>query len=107
MKLLILKELLGWLATTASTIALVPQIVKIWRSKEATDVSVLMVASFFVAAISWTLYAHLIHSTQLLVANVIGLVNSISLLFLKFYYRERQSRFVSWLSQCKHRLLRK
>jgi MtN3 and saliva related transmembrane protein len=70
--------LLGLLAGTCTTISFLPQIMKAWKSKSTHDISTGMYVILL-----WTLYGFILHSLPVIVANVVGLALSCSVLLLK------------------------
>lgn len=80
---------LGYLAGTLTTIAFVPQLVKIWRSKSADDVSLAMFLIFTTGVTLWLLYGLLIGAWPVIVANAVTLVLACAILVLKLRYRTR------------------
>lgn len=80
---------LGYLAGTLTTIAFVPQLVKIWRSKSADDVSLAMFLIFTTGVTLWLLYGLLIGAWPVIVANAMTLVLACAILVLKLRYRPR------------------
>jgi MtN3 and saliva related transmembrane protein len=75
--------LLGLLAGTCTTISFLPQIMKAWKSKSTHDISTGMYVILSTGLLLWTLYGFIIHSLPVIVANVVGLALSCSVLLLK------------------------
>lgn len=80
-------NLLGLLAGTLTTVAFVPQVVKIWQSKSASDISFGMFLIFNLGLVLWLLYGMAIHSIPVIVANAITLVLTGIILVLKIRYK--------------------
>ena len=83
-------ELYGFVAASLTTIAFLPQLIKIIRTKSADDVSILMLSLFIIGVFFWILYGFLVHSLPVLVANVITLTLNCSILVLKIFYSNNQ-----------------
>ena len=66
-------DLVGSLAAFLTTIAFVPQVLKIWRSKSARDISMPMYLSFTAGVALWLVYGVMIASTPIVVANIVTL----------------------------------
>lgn len=81
---------LGLLAGTLTTIAFVPQAVKIWVTKSADDVSYLMFGIFSVGIVLWLAYGIALGAMPIIVANVVTLVLSILVIALKVRYSGRR-----------------
>jgi MtN3 and saliva related transmembrane protein len=79
-------ETLGMIAGTLTTIAFVPQVFKIYRTKSAKDVSYLMFSIFSTGIVFWLIYGILIHSTPIIAANVVTLTLSVIIIALKIRY---------------------
>lgn len=81
-------EWLGFAAGTLTTIAFVPQVVKIWKSKHAHDISLAMFAIFSTGVTLWLAYGVLIDSLPVILANSITLALALAILLLKLKYRD-------------------
>lgn len=80
---------LGLVAGTLTTIAFVPQVLKIWVSKSAEDVSIFMFAVFSLGVLLWLAYGIALGAWPIIIANVVTLVLSILVILLKYRYRTR------------------
>ncbi len=81
-----LSETLGMMAGTLTTIAFVPQVLKIYRTKSARDVSYLMFFIFTSGVALWLAYGLLIGSVPIIAANVVTLALSLAVIALKIRY---------------------
>ena len=79
-------ETLGIVAGTLTTIAFVPQVLKIYQSKSAKDVSYLMFSIFSTGIVLWLLYGILIGSAPIIASNVVTLTLSVIIIVLKIRY---------------------
>lgn len=79
-------ETLGMIAGTLTTIAFVPQVLKIYRTKSAKDVSYLMFSIFSTGIVFWLIYGILIRSTPIIAANAVTLTLSVIIIGLKVRY---------------------
>ena len=84
-----LVDSLGLAAGSLTTIAFVPQVLKIWVSKSAEDVSVLMFAVFSLGVVLWLAYGIALGAWPIIIANVVTLALSVLVLLLKHRYRTR------------------
>ena len=80
---------IGYTAAVMSTISFLPQVIKIWRSKKADDVSIPAFIAFFLGVLCWLLFGILSHSRPMIVANSITLVLAAAVLVLAWKYRKR------------------
>ena len=78
-----LVEIIGFLAAFTSTVSLIPQIIKTFRTKSAEDVSFFMLVNFLVTSLLWLLYGLMIGAAAVWVANAIMTLFSIVMLALK------------------------
>ena len=79
-------ETLGMIAGTLTTIAFVPQVLKIYRTKSAKDVSYLLFSIFSTGIVFWLIYGILIRSTPIIAANAVTLTLSVIIIGLKVRY---------------------
>jgi MtN3 and saliva related transmembrane protein len=80
-------SVLGYLAGGLTTLSLLPQVIKIYKSRSAGDISVVMYL-FFVAGISlWIIYGIAINSMPVIIANAISLCLGITVIILKIRFR--------------------
>ena len=84
-----LVNLIGYAGTVVGTSIALPQIAKIRKTKKADDLSWASVILYCVNCVLWFVYAYLIHSGPMIVANAIGFVISIIQVILKWKYREK------------------
>jgi MtN3 and saliva related transmembrane protein len=80
-------EILGVIAATLTTGGLIPQALRVWRTKSAGDLSLLMYLMIWVGILLWIVYGFVIASLALLYANVIGLLLVSVILYFKLRYR--------------------
>ena len=80
-------DLLGWLAAILTTVAFFPQLLKIWRSKSAKDVSLVMMITFSIGVFLWLVYGLAIQALPVVIANLVTLILALLILILKIKYR--------------------
>jgi len=76
-------DIIGFTAGTLTTIAFVPQAIKIWKTKSAKDISLGMFVILCTGIILWIVYGILVKSLPLVAANATTLVFALSILVLK------------------------
>ncbi len=76
-------NIIGFIAGTLTTIAFVPQVIKIWKTKSAKDISLGMFVILCTGIILWIVYGILVKSLPVVVANAMSLVFALSILVLK------------------------
>jgi MtN3 and saliva related transmembrane protein len=67
-------ELIGLLAGFCTTLSLVPQLHRMWRSKSAHDLSLAMFFVFGLGVVLWLLYGIGIRSLAVISTNSVSLV---------------------------------
>jgi MtN3 and saliva related transmembrane protein len=82
-------EVLGLVAATLTTSAFVPQVLKVWRSRSADDLSVATLLVFSVGILLWLLYGLRLGSVPLIGANAVTLALNLVILGLKRRYDRR------------------
>jgi MtN3 and saliva related transmembrane protein len=85
-------EILGFVASAFSTGSALPQLYKIIKSKSAKDVSISMFVILATGNILWFIYALLIGSMPLLIANVILFTISVTIIYFSLKYSKEKVR---------------
>jgi MtN3 and saliva related transmembrane protein len=85
-------DLLGLLAGALTTIAFVPQLLKLHATKSGKDVSARMFLIFSTGVMLWLVYGILIRSAPIIIANSLTLLMSLVILALKLRYNRSQQR---------------
>jgi MtN3 and saliva related transmembrane protein len=76
----------GLVAAFSTTVALVPQLLRIWRLRSAREISLNMFLLFSFGVSLWLFYGIEIHSLPVILANAVTLVFSLAILGLKLYF---------------------
>lgn len=79
-------ETIGLAAGVQTTLAFLPQVLKVWRSKSAQDISLLTFSALTSGVACWLVYGLLIDSASIILANLCTLVLAASILVLKLRY---------------------
>lgn len=82
-----LYDLIGYCAACLTTISLLPQIIKIIKEKETTNISLTMYIFFSIGVILWLIFGILIGSLPIIIANSITLFFSMIILFYKIKFK--------------------
>jgi len=80
-------EIIGFAAGTLTTVCLVPQVLKAWKTKLTRDVSLVWVVTLIMGVALWLAYGILIISLPIIVANFFTLILSLIILLLKLKYK--------------------
>jgi MtN3 and saliva related transmembrane protein len=75
--------ILGFVAATLTTLAFLPQTIHSWKTRNLSGISLSMYSLFTVGVVLWIIYAAMIRNWPVLMANVVTLGTSGSILFLK------------------------
>ncbi len=78
-------KILGLLAGTITSITFIPQVVQIWKTKSAKDISILMLSLLIAGVSLWLAYGILVKDVAIIYTN--GMVLAMSLLMLYFKFR--------------------
>ena len=81
-----LASLVGFAAGFLTTIAFVPQVVKIWRSKSAQDVSLVTFLAFTAGVALWLVFGILQKELPIVVWNAVTLVLAGAILAMKLRF---------------------
>ncbi len=84
-------DLIGLLAGLLTTIAFVPQLLKIYASKSGKDVSARMFVMFSAGVALWLVYGIMIRSLPVIIANVVTLGLAVAIMALKIRYSRREA----------------
>ena len=76
-------DLIGAAAAVCTTVAFLPQIIKIIRTRHTKDISIVMYVIFTTGVFLWLLYGILIEKIPVILANGITLVFCITVIILK------------------------
>ncbi|MBI4393430.1 MAG: SemiSWEET transporter [Euryarchaeota archaeon] len=78
--------ILGIVAGTLTTSALLPQILQTWRTRSARDVSLPMFVVFCAGISLWLVYGLILGALPLILANGVSLVLGLSMVALKLRF---------------------
>ena len=79
-------EFVGLAAAALTTGAMLPQALKVWRSKSARDLSLIMYLMFWAGVALWVVYGVAIGSPAVIASNVSALLMVTVILYFKFRY---------------------
>ena len=78
-----LSELFGYLAATATTASLIPQAIKVMRTRDTTSISLGMYVLFSFGVVLWLVYGILLKATPIILANSVTLFLAVVILLYK------------------------
>ena len=82
---------LGLAAGFLTSIAVIPQVVRTWRRKQAVDISVWQPLILIAGMMLWLLYGIMLDDTPLIAANSFSVACYLFLLGMKIVYDRRMS----------------
>jgi len=85
-------DAIGFLAGALTTIAFVPQALKMYTTKSGKDVSARMLMIFSAGVVLWLIYGVMIGSLPVILSNVVTLVLSATIIALKIRYSRSNPR---------------
>ncbi len=75
--------LLGMAAGALTTIAYLPQVIKVWKTRSTHDISMGMFITLCLGLVMWTFYGLSINSMPVIIANIISFVLAFTVLVFK------------------------
>lgn len=78
-------KILGFIAGTITSITFIPQVLQIWKTKSAKDISILMLSLLIIGVSLWLAYGIVVKDMAIIYTN--GMVLAMSLLMLYFKFR--------------------
>ncbi|MFZ4536037.1 SemiSWEET transporter [Propionivibrio sp.] len=79
-------SIIGFIAAILTTVSFVPQVLKVWRTRSAKDVSLGMYLLFTLGIAAWLVYGVLIESWPVILANVVTLILAGAVLVMKLKF---------------------
>ena len=79
-------DIIGFIGGALTTLALVPQAVKAWRTKHARDISIWWILTSTIGVFLWLVYGILIGSLPIIVTNIATFILAVIVLILKMKY---------------------
>lgn len=83
--------LIGLIAGILTTLAFLPQALKVWRTRQTRDLSLAMMLIFNSGVVLWLLYGVLIGAWPVIIANVATLALSGWILAMKLAWRKNEA----------------
>ncbi len=79
--------IIGFIAAALTTASFLPQAIKVIRTRNTKDISLLMYLMFNTGVVMWLAYGFLIMDFPLIIANFIALVFTGTILVMKIKYK--------------------
>ena len=81
----------GYAAGTLTTLAFLPQVLHVWKTKRADDLHIGTLVSFTLGILLWLIYGIAVQQMPVILANAVTLALQCAILYLKLRY-SRASR---------------
>tara|TARA_B100001027_G_scaffold142177_1_gene98930 strand:+ start:358 stop:618 length:261 start_codon:yes stop_codon:yes gene_type:complete len=78
---------IGFFAAFCTTIAFLPQAIKVYKTKSTKDISLIMFIIFTLGVFSWLIYGLIINDLPVILANVVTLILSLFILLYKIRFK--------------------
>ena len=82
-------EIIGLIAATFTTVAFIPQVLKIWKKRDASGVSVSMYVIMLIGICIWLFFGILIGSIAVVTANIISGILQLFIIIFAFTHRKK------------------
>ena len=86
-----LVEILGFVAGTYTTAAFLPQVIQVWRTRSAADISLGMYCVFLLGVFLWLAYGIIVSAMSMIVANSVTLCLAGLVLLMKLRFERAAS----------------
>jgi MtN3 and saliva related transmembrane protein len=84
-------DIVGTGAALCSMLSFTPQIVKMWKERDASSISIRMFMLTVTGFVLWTVYGFLIHSWPVVGSNIVCLILSATILTLKWRFSRKEA----------------
>ena len=82
-----MQDIIGYMATFFSSISFLPQVMKIWRTRSAHDISMITLVLLFSNASLWCVYGVMIEAQPIWITNTIVLGMILTMIYFKLRFR--------------------
>ena len=79
--------IVGLIAAMFTTIALLPQLMKVWKTKSTRDISTVMFTLYSSGLFLWFIYGVYINDVPIILANSLAFIQAIVILIFKAKYK--------------------
>jgi MtN3 and saliva related transmembrane protein len=80
-------EIIGLIAAAFTTSSFLPQVIKIWKTKQTKDISTTMYIAMLIGTGFWLYYGLIIGSLAIIVANIVSGFLVLFVLLFKVMYK--------------------
>ncbi len=82
-----LAQIIGLVAGTITSITFLPQVIRIWKTRSAKDLSMLMLTLLIIGTSLWFSYGLMMKDTAIIYTNSMVLAMSLVMMFFKLKYK--------------------
>ncbi|MGC4233139.1 MAG: SemiSWEET transporter [Niabella sp.] len=82
--------IIGIIASACTAISLLPQLIKIIKEKQASDISYWVLIILITGLVFWVIYGIMLKDPIIIIANAVSLAINITLTTLNLLYKNRQ-----------------
>lgn len=80
-------EILGLVAGTITSVTFLPQVIRIWQTKSAKDLSIMMLLLLILGVVLWLVYGLVVMSAAIIYTNSMVLAMSLIMLYFKLKFK--------------------
>jgi MtN3 and saliva related transmembrane protein len=80
-------EIFGFMAAALGTVSLVPQVIKMWKTRSVQSISLMMYMIISVDSILWLTYGIALSLTPLIIQSTLTLTCSLSVVVMKILWK--------------------
>ena len=84
-------EIFGYLGMVFLTLTLIPQLGRVLKTKKAEDLSYIFLSINVLTCVFFLIYGILLEETPLIIANTIVILQTLTLIFLKYKYYNNET----------------
>ena len=78
-----MEDIIGTIAATLTTVAFIPQAVKVIRTHQTRDISLSMYLIFSTGVAFWFMYGIMLDSLPMIIANIVTFIFAFTILIIK------------------------
>lgn len=82
-------DILGMAAATLTTGSFVPQVVRLWRTRNSEGISLVTFTVFGAGLVLWLTYGIILHAWPIIIANTITIVLALAIVVLTLRFRRK------------------
>jgi len=79
--------IIGLIAAAFTTVALFPQLIKVWKTKSTKDISTSMFSLYCGGVLLWFVYGVYLKDLPIMIANSLAFIQALVILMLKAKYK--------------------